>query len=476
MYRCGPCADWAILPPDRGATRAPSLLRALVIRLTIVVVLALACSYVVLYLEFRDGLMGLEGQSIAVQVQDLRKSIVSGAGAPRLDLPRSLQEFYARPDTLNGYQLLSAGGTVLQSGGFATPDLPLPVARGGEPIIMQLATDAASGNGVMAAALQVGDGHGAYWLRVVRNLEQTESLLAQLMLGALGELDWPFALLLTAVVGVVVVTVLSSLRSLRAVSHQASRLSLDRLGERLYARNLPREVVPLVQAVNASLDRLEADYRVQREFTANAAHELRTPLATLRARLESRFSTQQLGDVTLEIEQLGRLVEQLLCLARLDSQEQLQSAAFDAYAVALDVARELAPGALETEHYISATTPDASVPARGNETLTRLVFRNLIENAIQYTPAGTSITLSAGRATVIIADDGPGIAPQAAALLFERFRRGPNAPGFGAGLGLPIARCIMERQGGHLSLDPDTDRGARFVIGFPAPGEPEHPA
>ena len=60
--------------------------------------------------------------------------------------------------------------------------------------------------------------------------------------------------------------------------------------------------------------------------------------------------------------------------------------------------------------------------------------------------------------------------------LFERFRRGPNAPGFGAGLGLPIARCIMERQGGHLSLDPDTDRGARFVIGFPAPGEPEHPA
>jgi two-component system, OmpR family, sensor histidine kinase TctE len=118
---------------------------------------------------------------------------------------------------------------------------------------------------------------------------------------------------------------------------------------------------------------------------------------------------------------------------------------------------------------VTATTPDASVPAHGNATLTRLVFRNLIENAIQYTPAGTSITLSADSATVIIADDGPGIAAHAAASLFERFRRGPNASGPGAGLGLAIAKCIMERQGGRLSLDANAARGARFVMEFPEP-------
>jgi signal transduction histidine kinase len=450
--------------------RGPSLLRALVVRLTVVVVLALAGIYPILYSEFREGLMGLEGQSIAIQVQELRASVVSGTDPPRLELPRSLREFYGQKNALNGYQLLTADGTVLESGGFSAPYLPLPVAKDGGQIAMQRETDASSGDSIMAATLDLENSHGPYRLRVVRNLEDAESLAAQLMLSALEELYWPIALLLIAVIGVVIVTVQSSLRPLRTVSHQASMLSLNRLDERLHAQNLPRELVPLVNAVNTSLSRLEADYRVQKDFTANAAHELRTPLATLRARLESRLSAQELGDVAFEIEQLARLVEQLLCLARLDSQEQFQFAAFDAYAVALEVARELAPVAIESGHYVTAATPDASVPANGNATLTRLVFRNLIENAIQYTPAGTTITLSADSATVIIADDGPGIDPHVAASMFERFRRGPNASGFGAGLGLAIAKCIMERQGGRLSLDGKAARGARFVMDFPGPG------
>ena len=165
--------------------RAPSLLRSLVIRLAIVVVLALAGSYLVLYAEFRDGLMGLEGQSIAIQVQDLRKSVVAGQGAPHLELPPALQELYAQPDALNGYQLLSADGTVLESGGFLAPDLPLPVAKGSDEVIMQMERDARSGNSIMAAALDL---DGPYLVRVVRSLDNTESLVAQLMLDALDEL------------------------------------------------------------------------------------------------------------------------------------------------------------------------------------------------------------------------------------------------------------------------------------------------
>jgi hypothetical protein len=95
---------------------APSLIRSLVVRLTVVVVLAVGGIYPILYFEFRNGLFGLEGQSIAIQVQDLRASIVSDTGSPRLELPQALQEFYAQPGTLNGYQLLGADGRVLESG------------------------------------------------------------------------------------------------------------------------------------------------------------------------------------------------------------------------------------------------------------------------------------------------------------------------------------------------------------------------
>jgi two-component system sensor histidine kinase TctE len=258
-----------------------------------------------------------------------------------------------------------------------------------------------------------------------------------------------------------------SLRPLREVSKQAAGLSGDRIAERLRADRLPSEVVPLVQAVNQALDRLEADYKAQRDFTAHAAHELRTPLAVLRADLDSRFTAAQLGDVGAEIDGLARVVEQLLCLAQLDSELVYEVASLDAYACAVEVARDLVPRALARQQNLSAVTPEASVPTRGNATLIRLVFRNLIENAIQHAPAGTSITVSSPDGhSVVIEDDGPGIPLADREALFERFRRGSNASGPGVGLGLAIAQRVMERVKGRLVLDSAGPRGARFVVTF----------
>jgi two-component system sensor histidine kinase TctE len=270
-----------------------------------------------------------------------------------------------------------------------------------------------------------------------------------------------------AMIGVVVATVHSSLRPLREVSQQAAQLSGDNITERLRAHKLPQEVAPLVQAVNLALDRLEADYVAQREFTAHAAHELRTPLAILRAQLDSRFTPEELGDIGIEIDSLARVVEQLLCLAQLDSDRAFESSDLDAYACAVEVARETAPLALAQQHNLSAATPDASVPTRGNATLIRLVFRNLIENAIQHTPPGTSVTVSSlTEHCVVVEDDGPGISPADRSTLFERFRRGSNATGPGVGLGLAIAKRVMQRMDGQLLLDPQTTRGVRFVVIF----------
>jgi two-component system, OmpR family, sensor histidine kinase TctE len=451
-----------------SAVRGPSLLKALVVRLILVVTFAVLLSLGMLLLEFHSGVTGIDDQSIAVQVESLRAAVETTQRGPRVSPPRELRELYASASSLNGFQFLSADGALLDSGGFVAPMLPLPTRANGDDVIMQREVDPRTGQGVLSATVPIERDGKRYWLRVVRNLQDVESLSGQLILRAIPEFLPVLIILLVAVIAVVMATVHSSLRPLRQVSRQAAALSGDRLSDRLHDRRLPREVVPLVQAVNFALDRLEADYKSQREFTAHAAHELRTPLAILRARLEARFTPDEVGDLGLEIDSLARLVEQLLCLAQLDSELEFESVPLDAYSCAVDVARDIAPLALAKNHNLSAGTPGARVAARGNETLIRLVFRNLIENAIQHTAPGTSICVSAPDAsTVIVEDDGAGIPEDQRALIFERFRRGASASGTGAGLGLAIARRVMARAGGLLLLDPNVKRGTRFVVAFP---------
>jgi signal transduction histidine kinase len=446
----------------------PSLRRALIIRLLLAVFVTMAITITFLVFEFRAGITGMDDQAIDIQVDELRRSLVSTPAGPRVSMSAELREMYETPGTLNGYQLYDASGALLESGGFTPSFMPLPSRNTGNRVSMQREVDPKTRNLVLTATLAVEDGGKLYWLRVARDLRDLESLAGQLVLRALPEFAPMLIILLFTMIGVVIVTVHYSLRPLRDVSRQAAGLSGARISERLRAEDLPREVVPLVQAVNQALDRLEVDYQAQRDFTANAAHELRTPLAVLRADLDSRFTPEQLGDVGMEIDSLARVVEQLLCLAQLDSEQNYEIANLDAYACAVDVARDLVPRALARQQNLSATTPDASVPTRGNATLIRLVFRNLIENAIQHTPPGTSISVSAGDGTVVIEDDGPGIPPAEREVLFDRFRRGTHASGPGVGLGLAIAQRVMERAGGTLLLDSGSPRGARFVVSFPA--------
>ena len=443
--------------------------RALIKRLLLAVFVTMAICTVFLVFEFRSGITGMDDQAIDVQVEAVRESLVSTPEGPRVSLTPELREMYDTQGTPNGYQLFDARGALLESGGFTPTFVPLPRRNTGDEVIMQRELDARTRYGVLTATLAVEHGGQRYWLRVARDLRDVESMAGQLVLRALPEFAPMLVLLVITMVGVVIATVHMSLRPLREVSRQAARLSGDRIAERLRAEGMPSEVVPLVHAVNQALDRLEADYKAQRDFTAHAAHELRTPLAVLRADLDSRFTPAQLGDVGAEIDSLARVVEQLLCLAQLDSELAYEVASVDAYACAVEVARDLVPRALARQQNLSAVTPEASVPTRGNATLIRLVFRNLIENAIQHTPTGTSITVSSpdGR-SVVIEDDGPGIPPADRESLFDRFRRGSKASGPGVGLGLAIAQRVMERSGGRVVLDCTSPRGARFVVTFPA--------
>lgn len=272
-------------------------------------------------------------------------------------------------------------------------------------------------------------------------------------------------LLLVLMMGGVYLTLHLGLRPLRRLSHLAGEIGPATIAARLPAGAAPREVAPLVEAFNAALGRLEAGLRAQREFSANAAHELRTPLATLRAQVESLLEPDERRAASEEFERLGRLIAQLLALAEAEGGAAKGVARFDLAALAREVASDMAGFILSSGRTIGFDGAVEVLMVDGQPGLVETALRNLLENAVRHTPPGAEILVAVTADGVLrVSDDGPGVPAEMRGRVFERFSRG-DPRGSGAGLGLSIVRQIMERHGGVVRLVA-ADRGACFELDF----------
>lgn len=259
------------------------------------------------------------------------------------------------------------------------------------------------------------------------------------------------------------------LRPLRRISERAAEIGPASISQRLPLRSAPQEVVPLVIAFNAALDRLEAGWRAQRDFSANAAHELRTPLATLRAQVESLLQPDERREAIEEFDRLSRLITQLLTLAEADNGDDGTKARFDLVEVARGVTREMAGAILASGRSIGFESVREHWECNGAPGLVEVALRNLLENALRHTPPGSDVLVSIdaeGRIAVI--DDGPGVPASFRDRLFDRFSKA-DSNGFGAGLGLSIVARVMALHGGEARLQPSPS-GARFILDFSARG------
>jgi len=275
--------------------------------------------------------------------------------------------------------------------------------------------------------------------------------------------------LMAAVLIVGVLTIRDSLAPMQELARRAARISPTATDVRLPAAGLPPELKPMVVAINGALERLDEGFRMQREFTADAAHELRTPLAILATNLDSMENRQVAAALRADVERMSRLVNQLLSVATLEALAVAPDEIADLQAIAVDVAGSLAPLALKRGRSLAVTGTTARVAVRGNAESLRQALRNLIENALQHTPAGTEVEIEVtAEPAVHVSDRGPGVPPELRDRVVQRFWRADRRKGEGSGLGLAIVSRILAAHGGRLAVDDALGGGARFSLHLPA--------
>jgi len=273
------------------------------------------------------------------------------------------------------------------------------------------------------------------------------------------------------------------LRPIDQIVLRARVMGASGLAERLPHPGGRDEISRLVETLNEMLARVEHVFEAQRRFTADASHELRSPLSRLRAELEVTLRRprerpeyeEALRSCLAEVARLSRLTEALLTLARLDAGESREAPRQDVALAPIlgEAAARLGGGGQDRDISVVLEVPETLRVAVAPAAVS-LVISNVLDNAIKFSPPGGKVTIAAfvedGAAVVAVSDTGPGVPEEELPRLFERFYRGSSARATdtpGVGLGLAICRLVVESQGGSITLEPAPGGGASIRIRLP---------
>jgi two-component system sensor histidine kinase TctE len=422
-----------------------------------------------------DNAIGMAGESVQLVLPDAAMEMFESAAQTHVFYRVSLERA-GRIETVTGY------GDLPLPGGDLRNNVPrfYDTSYRGDPIRVA----------ALARPVYRPDAHMRVIIQVAETAEPRAELIASVWRSTLAR-DL-LLILLTAVILVGGVTYV--LRPLARVRDEVAARPPEDLAP-LSVAQVPAEVRPLVDAVNLHVERSAAMAQSQAQFIADAAHQLRTPLAILKTQAE--FAQRQLspagpqgqgareaaaeavGGIVVQLEQAARLTNQLLALARVRQHAADGNAppvtmdVIDAVDVASQVALDYLPLARgKQQDFGWELPPGLTLPVHADPALLREALANLVHNAIQYSPRASRITLSAARtdtsALLMVEDDGPGIPAEEREKVFARFYRRVGNAEPGSGLGLAISREMAARFGGTVTLDDAAQgHGLRAVLRLP---------
>ncbi|WP_158043532.1 sensor histidine kinase [Skermanella pratensis] len=443
-----------------------SVAQLITVRLTVVAALLMAVQVVLVAFHY-----GLDGSRLGVRVaaseaERLAAHVAAGTGGrPVLDLPEEHAGRYLRHPDAYGFRIVDGRGNIVagMNDGLFTVPLPEPadapdlfwrtIPRGtGQVRILVQRFDAIEPGFLICIAVAADPDHIAW------------GVLAHEVMDHVAIPMVPLALLLLAAN---VFAVRRTLLPLGRAAGQARKLDVRRGGLRLDAgTDLPREVHALVSAVNAALGRADEVLRFQREFTANVAHELRTPLAVLLLELDG-IGGPAAAAAKRDVQAMSRLVDQLLRVAQLEGLSTEPPARVDLAEIGRETVRRLAPLAVDQGRELEFQDDGAAIVAGYRDAIAG-ALRNLVENALRATPRGTAVTVVTGPGAAIeVRDRGPGIEPALRGGLFGRFAQGDRRTRGSTGLGLAIVAKAMEIHGGGVTIAGRSGGGSCVRLAFP---------